>query len=1282
VIRFIPRKFKNIESSDIINFEEIVESSNISVILGEPASGKTYQLKEYAKKEFSYFIELINIEDEDEMEENISLILLDSIDEALTDYKNPKKLQSKLTKFIKNNKDKKFIITCRYLEWKEYFEEELKKLDNELKIYEIIALSKKEIDSLLTEEDRIDFWKFIDDNYLETLLKNIMIIFHLVENFRSYDNNSTYVDIYKKIVKEYITKIGEDREEDTNRSLEDLVLIASSLATYMMLNRLSSISSSNLKKVASECYTIDGKSIIADDLTAILKTALFEKRGDEFTFFHKSIQEYLTAYFFDYKKLDSKTIKKIFAHKLRFYEEFEEVIIYLTNIQAHLFDNFVDFDPFIFRRHPSLTKEQQEKLLLSILNKLTIEHSQVWGRWEFFYGTTLVKFDKLDNLTNILQENASLKEHGFYLMSLLENNYSNDLSIFMFELFETNKEDRELLKKVIRGNFIDNYDLNVLLYKFLKDNSLLEYDIHQFFISFEAELFSSLYGIKYKFKYGEERILEKTGIDFNTIVSLLDFVPPKSLKYIVPYLLKEDVKKWFNYVVEQYPNKKYNPEFMSWIVYGILKDCNSIEEFKRIAKFLQEKKIYLHFVDKKEIKLNFQLIEDIFWKVYFKTNILQNYISNAIVSFYDLSLDDIVQATKKYPIKEYVEKYIYFGQLSKSIDDFLMQDENFKEYMQKLWKEQEEQQQKWDEEIEEKLQKDNDYIFRKEQEKKFRKIYKKSKTKVSSIDDVTNIFNYLINNEHLPVDNLSDLDKKLKEELGGKYNNLVTLIGEEWGKDKYYQKIKEELCESSYYLFPSLFYLYLFHVEECSKYIKSKRDYEKLFWHIYRNSLNSIEQECFSKVIEEYFELFIDLVIEVVRLKLECSQDKKRLELDINIFINFLKKIDRFDNKSVKKIIQFLKSLDKKIFLELNTFELEQVLEFLSLDKESYNFVYSLMIEEESKCSSYLGALLKVDASKTLNDFFSNYYQIKTNKSIVVKIKEYIEQLRDKKITKSLYDNQSINQEKIKMYKCLIRTLKQTKIFSQNLFPRHIQIILKDYYEFFSKYQTPEGVYSPDIYDNMDSVINDIWKSIETKIEYISVLEELTEMKNKRLSERAKYTLTKVYEQQSKERIYPNSYYKRVFDMKDKKNESNISINVIGSENNISVGDNNTQVIENSETKKKDNWWLISLGISIFVGGAIWWQFSWFVGVGSLIITFIIMLFFNPKRRFWVMACISLSMAGINGFLNIIGIIRIPENPYINGMIKFGQNTSILVTFFFIVLAGVLFWLDYKERKI
>jgi len=263
---FIQRSFENIKTnereffSNIIEFEEQCQST-ISVILGEPASGKTYQLKKENKtNDKSYFVELVNLKDDDTIDENIDIVLLDSIDEALTDYDNPKKLQDKLTNFIKRcqeiNPKVRFVISCRFLEWSNYFEDSLMEIDKELRVYKILPLSKENINSLLDKKNiqREDFWNFIDENYLEELLKNILITFHLIEGFSTYQTKKvTFVDIYNDIVKKYLSQKGGDRQEETTSiPLDDLIMIASSLATYMSLNRISEIDTTNLNMFANE----------------------------------------------------------------------------------------------------------------------------------------------------------------------------------------------------------------------------------------------------------------------------------------------------------------------------------------------------------------------------------------------------------------------------------------------------------------------------------------------------------------------------------------------------------------------------------------------------------------------------------------------------------------------------------------------------------------------------------------------------------------------------------------------------------------------------------------------------------------------------------------------------------------------------------------------------------------------------------------------------------------------------------------------------------------------
>ncbi|MBU1883970.1 hypothetical protein KKB80_06905, partial [bacterium] len=82
-INFITRKFQHTKSKEIIDFSSLTKiyltlhfdekgweeqhKSTISIVLGEPASGKTYQFEKFYKdnKDKVYFKQLINIENEE-----------------------------------------------------------------------------------------------------------------------------------------------------------------------------------------------------------------------------------------------------------------------------------------------------------------------------------------------------------------------------------------------------------------------------------------------------------------------------------------------------------------------------------------------------------------------------------------------------------------------------------------------------------------------------------------------------------------------------------------------------------------------------------------------------------------------------------------------------------------------------------------------------------------------------------------------------------------------------------------------------------------------------------------------------------------------------------------------------------------------------------------------------------------------------------------------------------------------------------------------------------------
>ena len=98
-----------------------------------------------------------------------------------------------------------------------------------------------EINLLLKQKgiNQDEFWSFIEENYLEQLLKNIIMVLHLMDNFENYRGKTLkYFEIYEEIIKEHILpKTDNERNKlFAKSSLEEILLISSSLATNMTLN--------------------------------------------------------------------------------------------------------------------------------------------------------------------------------------------------------------------------------------------------------------------------------------------------------------------------------------------------------------------------------------------------------------------------------------------------------------------------------------------------------------------------------------------------------------------------------------------------------------------------------------------------------------------------------------------------------------------------------------------------------------------------------------------------------------------------------------------------------------------------------------------------------------------------------------------------------------------------------------------------------------------------------------------------------------------------------------
>jgi len=467
----------------------------------------------------------------------------------------------------------------------------------------------------------------------------------------------------------------------------------------MMLNRKDTIlGKNNIENFVDELYQINNKDIEDDDLGKVLDTALFEKKEDDFSFFHKSIQEYLTAYFINYKELSFEKIKEIFAHDLRFYEEFEEVIIYLTNMQSHLFDDFIAFDPAIFRRHPSLTEKQKEKLLSSILDKLQNDKLYALDREDFFYYQSFVKFDEID-ICYIIEkkdiENNQNKILVQYIMRLFIENYSEKLEDFIFKIFSTMLDNKERCRDYIEYGYHLNQDFNwnskfivptdnknpdysIKLFNFMKKNKLFTVEDNNSegtdFTEHTIEIYLFYILAQQKEKYGEEILYLINYLNSSSFPSISSYFPK-----IIELLIEEKsidisiIGKWFNssskfeidtqnssnigYLIKILlkNHEDINSILKNLIIFG--KKCNSNNDYYQ--KKYERSIPYRSSNEENESPL-FYVVSDKFWNIYFSSEI-QNF--SEVSSFlynYSIQTKDIEPIIEKYPIEDYFKKIFPF----------------------------------------------------------------------------------------------------------------------------------------------------------------------------------------------------------------------------------------------------------------------------------------------------------------------------------------------------------------------------------------------------------------------------------------------------------------------------------------------------------------------------------------------------------------------------------------------------------------------------------------------
>jgi len=1057
------------------------------VILGEAGSGKTFQLKRYEElnKNNVKFVELIGINDMEEIKSTTDIVLIDSIDEALLEVTSKKILKGKLVKYIQNckkiNPEVKFIITCRFLEWKEEFESKLKDIDDSLKILEIKDLSKEDINKIIDLEGkaRKEFWEFIEENYLLILLKNILMVKSLVLNYEEYrDKKLKYTDIYQEIIKNHISIETDNERKKRVKTipLEKLIKIASSVASYMSLNRKNSLLGLNLSILADGIYKSKDYEVKAEDLEILFDTGLFVEKNGEFKFFHKSTQEYLTAKFIVDKKLSMGKIKEIFAHKGGIYERFQEIIIYLTNIEPQFFRHFVDFDPFIFRRHPDLNEEEQKQLFLAIIKKLKIDGQELWGNWRNVKGTTLVKFDKVNDLFKYLGETIEInqvnRELFLYLEKVLDENYSEELEMFLLEVLEYRNKNKQDINEYLDSSWNESKSYNKKLFEFIKRNELWNINHESLYL----RIFKMLH------KNIELKILMKYISEYRKIEA-------------IEVLDRKDIKEWIEEIIEDY--KDDSNKILELLIYNFLSEYNKSEKetLEKVLKFAsRENRFHIFTNYYNEKKLNFNLIESDFFDYYFKPLEDKEYLFNRkkILTFYSIELENIQRVSKKYPIKDYKEHYKNLT-FNDEIQTFLLTNNNYK-----IWIEKRNEKAKEEKLSERKLKILEEEERRKKSREEKEEAYIKAINSLSNIEEAYFIFNVVF---RMYPNDKKKLKEKLMNDLGKKYSKFLIIVRDSFRADTLYLKLETRLLDSSFYTKSCMYdYMFLnlgdFEIETL---INTEEEYRKLFWHLFSSS--RLNNSYFLEISKKYKKKLLEISLKIFKLSMEKS-NKAISKIGWSL-IELYKKLNLYNSNDLGKLICNMKQELKDNYKTIVKESKEDILKLVSLDCKNYQFIKKICKRETENGSIYLKYLMLIDINQGIEDFI----EIKCKNSIKKKEFEELVLLID-----SLNENHGFS-------------------FFEKLHDEKIGILLKEYFKLCKDYGDQGFNNHSQVEGKVNYLINlKLFPYLGKNLCKEDLLGKLSKSDNEELVKSAKFYLKELENLRIENGVYPPRYYKELFD--------------------------------------------------------------------------------------------------------------------------------------------------------
>ncbi|MBS4051247.1 MAG: hypothetical protein KGZ69_08590 [Methylomonas sp.] len=290
------------------------------VLLGEPGAGKSTLLEDEADDtDDGCYIsarDFIYLDNEEWREKTL---FIDGLDEARAGKDDARTPLDAIRGRLNKLGCKRFRISCREADWLGALDnKDLAKVSQSQEIIQLYLdpLNSGDVTAILANDDRVDdadsFIKKAQRFGLSGLLDNPQTLDMLIDAVKGgREWPSTKQQLYRLASEQLATEFNDEHRVAEKATANILILLdaAGTLCAIQLLANLSGFS----EGYAQPCRVSFASLNLPEASRAALKTRLFRKTGNEYSYIHRSVAEYLAAYFIADKIKDGLLVNRVLA---------------------------------------------------------------------------------------------------------------------------------------------------------------------------------------------------------------------------------------------------------------------------------------------------------------------------------------------------------------------------------------------------------------------------------------------------------------------------------------------------------------------------------------------------------------------------------------------------------------------------------------------------------------------------------------------------------------------------------------------------------------------------------------------------------------------------------------------------------------------------------------------------------------------------------------------------------------------------------------------------------